>query len=345
MRIRFGCRMSNPLLRNDRGSVTTEAALVLPAVLLSTVLVIFAAAYAAQSSLVYVTSRISADRVSHVWDNSYKHPVSGMYSLQSHDPLYWRWAGDGAQVWFGMLTGIDRHTVVYPAAAETGAGSLVQRKLSGGSSGWPYAYTGEGAFRNNGFIKSVTVEARVPFPAPSLFEVGFDDAIGGRSGDIVTEPAEFIRNIDMALSYLPLIRSRLGVDRIGDTISDWIHRTGMAGSNEGDLTFAHHAEAVKYVRSLVRGQERRIATKETGHWRLIDAMDRYGVAHQTYIGPKHTAKDVTDQMLKDAELIRDGKLNGVVWHFFRRTGDADSGPSPSLRSQLESRGIMVVVHS
>jgi hypothetical protein len=331
-------------LKSEDGTFTIEAALLLPISCLLAVCAVFASVLAAQSSLAYVTAAESADRTAHVWDNSFKHPVTGMFSLLEFDPLYWRWLNDGADPWFGFATGRGVSTVSYPPAKPI-TGGLAERKLSLAADTWPEAYTGQGSFESTGYSKSVTLTSAVLFRAPRLFTFTWPDSAAGTSTEAIVEPAEYIRNIELVLGYIPIIQKRLEGDAVRNTLSRWIDRPELVPNVDRSLTFRHHSEAVKYLRALVRGTEGRIPTVETGKWRLLDALDKHGISHQAYIGAKTLNKDVTGQMWKDAELIRQGKVNGVVWHFFRRTGESSAGPSESLKRELKKHGIIVVVHA
>jgi hypothetical protein len=92
-------------LRQEDGSFTLEAALLLPVAVLILIGTFFLSVLSAHVSLTYVTAAATADRTAHIWDNSYKHPVTGMFSLVEFDPLYWRWLYDGAGHWFGIIAG------------------------------------------------------------------------------------------------------------------------------------------------------------------------------------------------------------------------------------------------
>jgi len=317
-----------------------EGALALPVALVLVACAAFSFIASAQSGLAYITANESSDRVAQHWNNSYKHPVSGMFSTLQHDPLFWRWRQDGASLFGGA--GETSARAILPASAGS-SGSTTARKLGGGAAGWPSAYSGASAFENDGWFRSVTVEATVPLSLTNA--LGLPDAAAGRSTKTISEPAEFIRNVELILGYLPALTGTTDGDKVRKLVSPWADKPDIVPDVDRSLTFRNHAHAVSYLRTLVRGQEGREKTEETGTWRLIDARDKQGVAHQAYIGAKQPNKDVRDQLMKDAELIRRGKVKGVVWHFFRRTGEATAGPSPALKKLLEENGIVYVIHS
>jgi len=344
MKTRFNCRISSPL-RQERGGVTLEAAFLLPVGIVIALAALFAVIGSFQSSLTYIAASVSADRIAHRWDHSEKHPITGMYSTFARDPLYWRWSHNGAPAWFGLFGGDRVTTVRYPASEDESSGDLVEKKLASGATDWPIAYRGIGEFRSGLFANTVAVTAAVPISAPRWLGTDWPKHAAGASSETVTEPAEFIRNVALVVGYLPFVKSKLEGDTVKNTYSRWFESTDIVPIVDRDLAFGRHADAVKYLRALVHGKERRIPTQETGKWRLIDAMDNQGVAHQTYIGKKNATKDMLDQMRKDAELIRRGEVTGVVWHFFRRTGETSAGPSGPLKRELQKHGIIVVVHS
>jgi Flp pilus assembly pilin Flp len=345
MKIRSNCRIKRTV-RNEKGNYTVEAALLLPIIAILVIGLLFGILLSLQSSLTYITANQSSERMAHTWDNSYKNPVTGMFTLFEYDPLYWRWSDGSALSWFGLSADDVSDTVQYPVETrQEAAERLTRRKLSTGADLWPQAYRGKGAYEAAVLAKTVDVHAQVPFRAPQLLSLSWGDRLGGSSEEIITEPAEYIRNIELALAYLPVLLTKMEGDAIRNSLSRWIDKTEPVPTKDRLLSFRYHAEAVRYMQALVSGKPKRITTRETGKWRLIDALDKHGVAHQAYIGSKRVGKDITKQMQKDAELIRDGKVNGVVWHFFRRTGDKQSGPSASLRRQLQQHGIIVVVHS
>jgi hypothetical protein len=312
----------------------------LPIALILVAAVAFSFLASAQAGLSYITANESSDRISQHWNNSYKHPVTGMFSTLQHDGLFWRWRQDGASLFGG--DGEASARAVLPGSVETFA-SATTRKLGGGAAGWPSAYSGASRFENDGWFRSVTVEASVPLSLPG--GLGLPDVAAGRSTKTISEPAEFIRNVELILGYLPLLKGTTEGDKVRKLVSPWADKPDIVPDVDRTLTFRNHAQAVSYLRTLVRGQEGREKTEETGKWRLIDARDKQGVAHQAYIGAKQPNKDVRDQLMKDAELIRRGKVKGVVWHFFPRTGEATAGPSPALKKLLEENGIVYVIHS
>jgi len=331
------------LWRNEYGSHTLEAALLLPfaAILVTgTVLLLIAAL---QATLTYVSAATAADRVAAHWNNSAKHPATGMYVPWQGDSLYWRWNEDGGSDWYLPIGSIDAETVALPAnpAVET---SVVRRKLAGASFTWPDAYRGSSTVTSAGLLKSVQVDAAMPLSFSSVLPL--PDKASGRSAESIADPAEFIRNVNLAIHYVPKIADAIGLTEAVQNLTPWLGKERPVFLSDKELSFRYHDDAWEYVLALVRGKVDRMDTEDVGEWRLIEALDPYGVAHQVYIDYKDvTTDDIELQYLKDVELMRKGKVNGVVWHFFRRTGKEKYGPSEELAALLRQAGIMIVIHS
>jgi hypothetical protein len=127
-------------------------------------------------------------------------------------------------------------------------------------------------------------------------------------------------------------------------LKPWFEERGGFVAKPKSPVFRYHSEAVKYLRSIVKGSEKRFSTQWIGEWRLIDAMDYDGVAHQAYIGAKTYNSEMQQQLFKDIDLLRQGKVKGVVWHFFRRVGEPNGEPSSLLLQKLHQYGIVYIEH-
>ncbi|WP_199614562.1 hypothetical protein [Paenibacillus alkalitolerans] len=331
--------------RNENGSVSVEATLVLPVVIVLSLILMISAVYIFQHEWTYSSAAVTADRIAHTWDNSHKHRITGMYVPIQHDPLYWRLTDDGAENWFRPLDSLPTATVAFPASTEQES-SLTIKKLTNGIAALSGYLAGSAAYSNQGWRRFVTVETLHPFHAPSMLGVRWGNRIAGSSTETVVDPAEYIRNIDLVRSYLLMIETKWEPGTIQNMLAPWLQINSNEKHKEGrPLQFAAHAEAVRYLRSLVRGRQARIDTEQTGSWRLVDALDGHGISHQAYLGAKRLNADMRNQLMKDVELIRNGKVKGVVWHFFRKTGSGAAGPDAALRKELEKHGIAIVVHT
>jgi len=152
----------------------------------------------------------------------------------------------------------------------------------------------------------------------------------------VSEPAEFMRTIDLARSYAAELKRRfIDKDQADDAFAEFMQK------KEPD-SFRYHDDAADYLRKQVKGVKTSLETSYGT--RIIDAMDGQDIVHQAYL--TFTESQIREQMVKDVELLRKGDpVKGVVWHFFKRTGQTKAvGPSAQLRQELEDNGIVVVVH-
>jgi len=305
---------------NDRGSYTLEAILLFPLITIIIILLMMQSIQAMQSNITYIISSQSADRVAHHWKNSQSHPVTGMFTTFNQDPLYWRWT------------------------QSTLTNHLHTKKLSFASYGWNKKYQVQATRTNQLLNEIITVEAVFPWNAPILWRIARDHQISKQSSESIIDPVEFIRNVMITVHLVNETKQLIDFDAIRNAVAPWLEYQGRYSYSEHPSDFRNHAEAVSYLRTLVNGFTRRIPTRYTGKWRLVDAMDSYQVAHQAYIGPKTITADIVDQLNKDKELIRRGEVKGVAWHFFRRAGDSLSGPSPELVSKLQHVGIVIIIH-
>jgi hypothetical protein len=161
-----------------------------------------------------------------------------------------------------------------------------------------------------------------------------------RSSASVVEPVEFIRNTNLVLHYLPLIKGEI----TGKDVDETIKETNDKNADESTpLLIRSEAEASQYVQKLVHGHTVVMSTKETGESRKIDALDPDGIAHEAKYTVNH--KQAHQEILKDVELIRAGVIKGAVWHFFRNQKTGELGLTAALRKDLEEHGIIVVVHN
>jgi RHS repeat-associated protein len=68
------------------------------------------------------------------------------------------------------------------------------------------------------------------------------------------------------------------------------------------------------------------------------------IAHESKVGRMSLTKKIREQILKDAELIAKGKVDGSVWHFFTSPVTQKGGPTGPLRDFLTKNGIGIVIH-
>jgi hypothetical protein len=307
------------MIRDESGRFTVEATLIFPVVFLLTLSSLIVTGLVAKQTNLITEAIQAADRATFVWDNSYKNTITGAFYPDQYDDLYWRLTQDYSD------------------------SPLAHKKLSAVLERVPAGITTKAAYRNQLILRKITTklgnESYIPSFVTPLYSNG---TFNFSANSTITEPVEFIRQIDLALHYWPLIRNSLSKEQTDDMIEQFRSRDQYETLDE--LKFNSHNEARAYLQKLVRGHKSTRLTDQVGEWRLIDALDSYGIAHQAYFGDKSLNGQIEDQLLKDVEILSKGQVNGVVWHFFRRSVDDAIGPSDSLRKRLEERGIVVVVH-
>jgi len=307
------------MIHGESGKFTLEASLVLPLVLVMTFACLFAASDAARHAGLNADAAKAGTRAAFNWDNSGKAAATGAFYPGQYDDLYWRITQD------------------FPGSA------LTARKIGKALGHLPESAEAEGEYDNRFLIRTVSVAAGAGRAAPGLpFIPDSGGQLRAAAASVVTEPAETVRLIDTARTYWPVIRTAFSERETDGMVEEFRRRPGI--SETGPLSFASHDEARAYLQGLVRGRLSRVDTESVGEWRMIDALDSFGIAHQAYFAFKSEHSDIVRQMLKDEELLRRGMVKGVVWHFFRRERDGSIGLSDGLRRMLEERGIVVIVH-
>lgn len=97
--------------KDESGSFTIEASLVLPIVLMVTVLLLFLCLYIYQQSMLVQASAAASERTAYSWDNSHKVAATGSVEQGLYDSLYWRLTDDHV---LGLLFGLGGGTEPSP---------------------------------------------------------------------------------------------------------------------------------------------------------------------------------------------------------------------------------------
>ena len=307
------------MIKDESGRLVLESALVFPLIMMFTIASLFVALSAGIHSSILVGTDLAASRAAFAWDNSHRNPVTGDFFPGQYDGLYWR------------ITDDHSHS------------ALTEKKLDAALSAARLTRVKDGEYRNRIWIRQVSIGMTAPLRVPLWVDKwkGGGTHVASESVSIVADPAEWVRTVGMVKQYWPLIKDSITSKQAEQIVDEFRNRSD---AESGELVFDSHNEARAYLQMTVNGRLSKETTEEVGEWRLIDALDRYGIAHQAYFGLKKNDRDMRDQLLKDAELLRRGKVNGVTWHFFRRDRDRSIGLTDSLRGELEKRGIVVVVH-
>jgi hypothetical protein len=273
---------------------------------------------------------LAADRIAYNWGNSNKDLVTGAFDIHQNDGLYYRVNNDS-------LTQSSSVSIPYltSPAAMTGPVSKLQKAAIH----FPKGINGILTFKNHLIERKVEAQlSRLITPLPFLeLWFGKSKAFSVRSIASVTEPVEFIRNTDLMVTYLPLIKQSMTDKAAADSIRDNLPEVSL------DLAISSEAEASNYIRELVHGHSVVMATEGTGESRKIDALDPDGIAHEA----KYTVNNqqAHQEILKDVELIQKGLIKGAVWHFFKIQKTGQNGLTPALRKDLEDHGIIIVIHN
>jgi hypothetical protein len=257
--------------------------------------------------------------------------LTGAFDIHLNDGLYWRVANDN----MGQSSSIN-----LPVHSSSMVRSGPKHKLQNALSMLPKGISGMLTYSNHIIDRKVKVQlTRMITPLPFLkLWFGRSKSLIVESSAHVVDPVEFIRSTDLVLTYLPILKESMTDKEAAQTIHDT-----FPDPIETDLNIDSEAKASQYIQKLVHGHTVVMDTEDTGKSRKIDALDPDGIAHEA----KYTVnnKQAHQEILKDVELIRKGKIKGAVWHFFRNKKTGQVGLSPSLRADLENHGIIVVVHN
>lgn len=335
-------------VKQEEGSFTIEASLVFPIIFITTVSLLFMSMFVYQKVVTYSAASMIAERTAFIWNNSYKNHVTGAFYIKDYDELYWRNFDDSVSDMFQFLFSDKPSQAVFTAGQEiTSESSLPQKKLSKAIQFIPDGYKATITYTNHLIDRKISVLLSSSFQLPAFVEnlIGYDTVDSLASSKII-DPVEFIRNINLTRTYLPLINKELNIPQIRDLLNKFRKKTNHSALpiDNYSLIFDSHAQAKLYLQKLVKGNSLNISTDEVGKWRVIDALDQDKIAHQAYFGNKTKDKDISAQLMKDVEILRKGEVNGVVWHFFKRKSDGSIGPSVSLERELSKKGIIIIIH-
>ncbi|HEY0828980.1 MAG TPA: hypothetical protein VGE40_12855 [Bacilli bacterium] len=335
-------------IEEEQGSFTIEASLVFPIIFITTVSLLFMSMYVYQKVVTYSTAALIAERTAFAWNNSYSNPVTGAFYIHEYDNLYWRNFDDSVSGIFQFLFTYTPTEVKFTAGEEISReSSLPRKKLAKAIQFMPDGYKARITYTHHLFDRKISVQLRSSFKFPAFVEsfIG-NDTVDSLASSKVIDPVEFIRNINLTRTYLPLITKELNIPQINDLLKKFRNKTSNRDLpvDNYSLSFESHAKAKIYLQKLVKGRSINIRTEEVGKWRVIDALDQDKIAHQAYFGSKIKDKDLAAQLMKDIEILRKGEVNGIVWHFFRRKSDGSIGPSESLEKELLKKGIVIILH-
>ncbi|MFH5184575.1 hypothetical protein ACHHV8_19070 [Paenibacillus sp. TAB 01] len=326
----------NKVIRGTDGSFTIEASLVLPIILICTILLLFLGLFFFQTSSAYQTAGLAADRAAFVWDNSRKDPVTGAFNVSESDGLYWRLHNDSLSDLFRWLIPNAQAQVTLPTSGSSpdqGPVGKLQHVGAVLSAEW----NGTMRYVNNGLFKKVEVELEKPFRSPAYARQNIRQQVVSYADAQVVDPVEWIRLIDFTRTFVQEIQGRIKPE---DALLAMVEPQSVP---EPRVVINSHASAANYLRTLVNGKEETIQVDATTK-RVVDAMDANMVAHQAFY-TFNESQLRTVQLPKDEQLLRSGsQVKGVVWHFFKLSKQEQVKLSQGLRSELERKGIVIVIH-
>lgn len=192
----------------EAGSYSLESAFVFPVLFLLVLMLMFMGMFAYQNVVVSYATIITSERAAFGWDNSHREPRTGMLERAAYDSLYAGMGSDGAiGSLFGMVSGAEAATITLTdGVAGVQEKSLAERKLAQ-ASGWlaqaGLTYKGEVSRTNEGLLRFVSVKLDKPVGSALLrpWAQGWFADPSGSGKALITEPAAFIRNVDLARYY------------------------------------------------------------------------------------------------------------------------------------------------
>ncbi|WP_058304340.1 hypothetical protein [Gorillibacterium timonense] len=311
-----------------------ETTMVFPLVLLISFMLLFVSLFMWRSAQLELRADAAAERAAYNWDNSYRESVSGAYSISNRDGLYWRTSLSELSSLFRLSSG-SSSKLTLPAFTGEGLG-LSQRKLFKQTMGLTADTGGTLTYKNSLLERSVQVSLNRASGIPKRFGALLpEQSAGGSAISYVTEPAEFIRNLDLLTSYATRLYEYLN-KKDAEPLDPF-------SEDKPAPYIDSEAKAKVYVQELVNGKPKAFPTSTAGKERQYDAVDPDGIAHDA----KYTVnkKDALEQIQKDVELIKSGKIKGCVWHFFQvKKNNKGADLTPALRKELEENGIVIVIH-
>lgn len=188
-------------LKDDRGSFTIEASLLLPIIMFITMLLLFFCLYSYQQSMLMQVASAATERAAYDWDNSHKE-MEGSFAAGEYDSLYWRIGEDGLlSSLFGGDTDSGGQKLELPVETQ-GTSVLPILKLEHASGMVPDNMPGEMNYTYSLTGRTVSAELKRMLDLPLLDDVLADEAKPVvKAQSVVTEPVEFIRTVDLMRYY------------------------------------------------------------------------------------------------------------------------------------------------
>lgn len=325
----------NTFRRSESGSFHVESALVMPLLFWFTLAMLALGFLAYEKGELIQTAYEWSERSAYVWKDSHKDAVTGAFVYQNMDDVYSSLVSEGLGWLRTSVKGFRQAEIAIPGLEVSGQ-SLSGKKLLRSSQGVGVHVTGQGLYYNRVLEGEVRAEwSREWAQWVQSVMAPRDRRMEEQASAYVADPVEFLRTVDLVTAYASKLASRFSSP---EEASQTLHKL-MPGEAE-PVVIDSERDAKVYLQQLLHAEGTVLATPYGN--RVIDVLDADGFAHEAKYTVNKT--DAKLQIQKDAELIRSGKVKGVVWHFFavKRTGKFDT--TPALLMELEKNGIMVVYH-
>lgn len=324
-------------IRDENGSFTLEATMIFPLILLCISAVLFFSYTIFEKSLLASRAFEASERTAYTWGDSHKDPITGAYSIAHTDGLYWRLTSDGLA---GLLPGLAGKEGASVSIPDTKGGNtdLVRSKLQRIAPYLPSDVYGELRYRNRFVERAVDANLTKDtsrFSLLNLWNAKSASVLEAKASSYVADPVEFLRLVDFTRAFVPQLKGRISPSKTAELLGS------IQQDSVREVNIDSEADAKQYLLDIIGGSSPTLQTKYGK--REINVLDPDGVAHEAkyYVN----VKEAKEQIRKDVELMKEGKVKGVVWHFFpiSKTGKVDL--SPGLRKELESNGIVIIEHN
>lgn len=224
------------VIKSRRGSITVETTLMLSMVIMILVGLLFSFLVLYQKSLLIKTASMAAQQGAEIWVDSRKEIGNGEWdSQEKRDPLYYRLFEDSlgtrkvCSFTLGDMTTPEQKT----EEGISGEGlqekkinrmkGLIKKELTKGI--LPSASTTVRVEFQNIFQRRITVSLEQKIKIPLGFLAGFlgqegSLVLSAKEAAIVSEPAENIRNIDLAIEYSKKMTEKMNFNGIWEKLKD-----------------------------------------------------------------------------------------------------------------------------
>lgn len=205
-------------LRDEEGSFTVEASMLLPILMFITMLLLFFCLYTYQKSMLLQIASAVTERAAYNWNNSHKE-TEGTFAAGEYDSLYWRIGEDGLLASLFGLAAKDGGSGITLPAASAGDGNLPETKLMQSAGMIPANLSGQVSYTYSLASRKVSAELKQMLQLPVLDGILADQANPEvKAQSVVAEPVEFIRTIDLMRYYGSKFKGGTGNGKSGTSM-------------------------------------------------------------------------------------------------------------------------------